>query len=179
MAKKKVIKKKKPQQEIISGSTDLYNSLTSIRFTLKGKVYEIDVGSELIVDGEDLHSQVERIPAVMGYFGSVVGLLKKEFKNKESLFKQVEAKIDRRIREAGITGEQRIDKAVKRHPKWLEAQMAINASREKYNRAQSLYGSLKEKSMVLLSRSADIRSVPSDSIMGVAREDIFPVSEED
>lgn len=170
--KKKVKSKKKkifrPEESIL-----LYNALTSVRFELKEKVYEIDIGGELLVDGEDLHSQVERIPAIMGYFGSIVLLLEREHRDKEALKKKIEAKIDRRVREAGIIGETRIDKAIKRHPKWLEAVLAVSEIREKAARARNLQASLKEKAMVLLSRSADIRSTPSDSILGVNRKDVI------
>ena len=171
-AKKKKIKK-------INESVSLYNALTSIRFELRGKTYELDIGGELLVsDEEDIHSQVERIPAVMGYFGSIVSLLGEEYKNKEALRKKVEARIDRKVRESGIIGETRIDKAIKRHPRWMEAQIEVNKAREKVTRAKSLQASLKEKAMTLMSRSADIRATPSDSIMGVTREDVIRFNED-
>lgn len=168
MAKKKISRKKMALK-----SSSIYDDLTSVRFRVRGKLYEVNIGNELLVDGDDLHSQVERIPAVLGYFGAIVSLLEKEFKNKESLRKKVEALIDKRVRESGIIGETRIDKAIKRHPKWIEACIAVNNAREKYARAKNLYISLKEKSMILLSRSADIRNNPSDSILGVPKEDII------
>ena len=176
---KKKIKTKKKSSKKIKESVVLYDSLTSIRFDLHGKTYEVDVGSELLVENEDLHSQVERIPAVMGYFGSIVSKLNQEYKDKKVLEKNIEAKIDRRIRESGIIGEVRIDKAIKRHPKWVEACLEVNKAKEKSNRAKLLYASLKEKSIVLLSRSSDIRSVPSDSIKGVSREDVIAMDEDD
>jgi len=171
----KVNKKKKMKKkiEVFPGNEDLYRSLTSIQFKHKGKSYEIDVGSELLIDSEDIHSQVERIPGVMGYFGPIVAILKEEYKNKKALCIKIEAQIDRKVREAGIAGEQRIDKAVRRHPKWMEAQMVLNASLGRYNKAQFLYSSLKEKSIALISRSADIRNVPHDSIRGVTGRDMF------
>jgi len=168
---KKVKKKKKV--EVILGNEDLYKSLTSIRFRHKGKIYEIDVGSELLIGGEDIHNQVERIPGVMGYFGPIVALLKEEYKNKKALCIKIEAQLDRKVREAGITGEQRIDKAIKRQPKWMEAQVNLNAALKRYNKAQFLYSSLKEKSIALISRSADIRNIPHDSIRGVTGRDMF------
>jgi len=174
-----VAKAKKRKTKKIKESVLLYNALTTVRFELKGKVYEIDTGGELLVDGEDLHSQVERIPAIMGYFGSIVIHLDREFKDKEALRKKIEARIDRKVREAGIIGETRIDKAIKRHPRWLEAVLVVNEARAKAARARSLQNSLKEKAMVLLSRSADIRGAPSDSIRGVRREDVIRMDEED
>ena len=163
----------------VKDSVLLYDSLTSIRFELKGKVYEIDVGGELLIDGEDIHSQVERIPAVLGYFGSIVTILTEEHKNKEVLLKKIEARIDKKIREAGVIGEARIDKAIKRHPKWTEACFEVNKARSKASKARYLYVSLKEKAMTLSSRSADMRSSPSDSIRGVKREEIIRFDEDE
>ena len=179
MPKKKKVKAKKKRRPVVKESVSLYNSLTSVRFELKGKTYEIDVGGELLVDGEDIHSQVEKIPAVMGYFGSIVSLLGKEYKDKEVLRKKIEARIDRKVREAGIIGEMRIEKAIRRSPRWIEAHLEVNKAREKVARAKSLQSSLKEKAMILLSRSADIRSTPSDSIRGVTREDVIRFDEEE
>jgi len=151
----------------------LFDKLTSVKFKLQGKAYEIDMGGELLVGEEDIHSQTERIPAVLGYFGSIVALLEKEYENKKDLKKSLEAKIDKKIREQGLLGEARIDKAIKRHPKWLEICVSVNSSKERYVRSKNLYESLKEKSIVLISRSSDIRNIPGDSIRGVNREDVI------
>ena len=175
----KKVKAKKKKFKKLKESVLLYNALTSVRFELKGKVYEIDIGGELLVDGEDLHSQVEKIPAIMGYFGSIVIHLEREYRDKKILKKRIEAKLDQKIRETGIIGETRIDKAIKRHPKWLEASLAVNKAGEKAARAKNLQASLKEKAMGMLSRSADIRGTPSDSIRGVRREDVIPMSDDD
>ena len=171
-------KKKQSKKNLSSMDSDLFDVLTSIRFQIKNKIYEVDVGSELLVDGEDIHSQVERIPAVMGYFGSIVALLEEEYRNKKTLVKKIEASIDKLVRESGMAGEQRIEKAIKRHPKWLEANVKLNKAQSRLNKARSLQQSLKEKSIVLMSRSADIRGTPSDSIRGVSREDIFPIDDD-
>ncbi len=171
--------KKKKGKESNKQGTDLFDSLTSIRFESKGKTYELDMGSELLISEEDLHGQVERIPAVLGYFGSIVALLEKDFENKKDIKKSIEAKIDRSLREQGIVGEQRIDKAVKRHPKWIEVSLDVNTAREKLSRAKGFIYALREKSVVLISRSSDIRSTPEDRIMGVRREEIINYNYED
>ena len=81
MAKKKVKKAK------AKDGAWLYNELTTVRFTVRSKTFEIDIGSELLVSSEDLHGQVERIPALMGYFSTVVSLLEEEYENKKDLKK--------------------------------------------------------------------------------------------
>ena len=152
---------------------DLYTALTSIRFTVKGKTYEIDIGSELLVGEQDHHSQVERLPAVMGYFGSIVSLLEQEYRDKKSLFERVEARLDKLIRHSGVMGEARVTSAIKRHSRWLEASLAVNKAKRNVMNAKYQLNSLREKSITLLSRSADLRATPSDSIMGVRREDVI------
>ena len=176
MTKKKAKKKKKVT---VDEGVSLYQSLTQVRFEHNDKIYELDIGSELLVSDEDIHSQVERIPAVMGYFGSIVALLNKEFKNKEAIRKKLEAKIDKVVRNKGVIGEQRIERYVKRHPAWIEACVKVNEAREKVQRAQFLYHALKEKSVVLISRSSDIRAVPSDSIRGVVSDEIILFSKDE
>jgi len=152
---------------------NVYDKLTCVKFEMDGKVYEVDVGGELLVGSKDLHSQVEKIPAVLGYFSSIVALLEKEYKNKEVLRKKIEAKIDKKIRLSGVIGETRIERAIRRHPKWGEACMHVNDAKEKYYKARFLYYALKEKSVILLSRSSDIRSNPEDSIRGVTRRKVM------
>jgi hypothetical protein len=154
---------------------DLYNKLTAVRFELKGKTYEIDIGEELLIDEDDLHSQVERIPAVMGYFGSIVSLLNREWEDKKIIKKKIEAHLDKQVRESGIIGETRIDKMIKRQSKWLDAGYEVNKAKHNYERAKNLFISLKEKSISLMSRSNDIRTIPSDSIRGVGKKDIINV----
>jgi hypothetical protein len=152
---------------------DLYNKLTAVRFEIKGKTYEIDIGEELLIDDEDIHSQVEKIPAVMGYFGSIVALLNKELEDKKVLKRKIEARIDKQVRDSGIIGETRIDRMIKRQSRWSEAGFEINKAKHNYERAKNLFMSLKEKSIALMSRSNDIRTIPSDSIRGVRKKDII------
>ena len=152
---------------------DLYNKLTAVRFEIKGKVYEIDVGEELLVKDEDIHSQVEKIPAIMGYFGSIVALLNREWEDKKVLRKKIEARIDKQVRNSGIIGETRIDRMVKRQSRWAESGFEVNKAKHNYERARNLFMSLKEKSIVLMSRSNDIRATPSDSIRGVRKKDVI------
>ena len=151
----------------------LYDHLTSVRFEVRGKIYEVDIGEELIIDSEDVHSQVERVPAVMGYFGTIVALLHKEYEDKMVLKKKIEAMIDRKARDAGIIGEVRVDKMIKRQSKWVEANMEVNKAKFNYEKAKNLYDSLREKSISLISRSNDIRMMPSDSIRGLKKKDII------
>ena len=179
MAASKKKKKRRKEKNSAAKASSLYHSLTKVRFEYQDKVYELDLGSELLVDNEDLHSQVERIPAVMGYLGSIISLLNKEFKNKEALKKKIEAKLDKAVRNKGVIGEQRIDKYVKRHPAWVEACVKVNEAREKVQRIKFLYNAVKEKSIVLISRSSDIRAVPSDSIRGVSSEEVILFDDEE
>jgi hypothetical protein len=168
MKKRKKIKQKNSVLE-----SELYDSLTSISFDFKGKRYEVDIGGELLVEEEDLHSQVERIPAVLGYVGSIVTKLEREYRDKKALLKKIEAQIDKKIRETGIVGETRILKAIHRHPKWIESCIEVNKAGENAAKASRLWVSLKEKAIILLSRSSDIRNIPSDSIRGVLREEVI------
>ena len=168
------MEKKKKKKKKISVGEKIFNSLTSITFKHKGVRYKLDIGGELLVDGEeDLASQIEKIPAIIGYFGSVVAMLSREFEDKKALKKKVEAKIDERIRKEGIIGETRIDKAIKRDPEWIKACVAVNKAEERASRAKSLLFSLRDKKVVLLSRSADIRGMPSDALVGVSRDEII------
>jgi len=178
--KEEKIKKKTESIKAGSVGEDLYGSLTNIVFTYKGKKYELDIGEELLIDTEDIHSQVERIPAILGYLNSIVSKLETEYRNKKDLLKKVEALLDKEARESGLVGEQRISRAIKRNEEWIEACFAVNRAREKLTRARGLWYALKEKSVVLLSRSSDIRNMPSDSIRGVSKKDIMGVgSDED
>jgi hypothetical protein len=173
---KKVKSKKNSKDKIkkeLPVNEQLYKDLTSVRVLVKGRLYEIDLSDELLVGIEDVGYDVERIPAVMGYFGSIVSILQKEWKNKRDLLKKVEALIDKKIRESGIRGEVRIDKAIKRHPKWIEACVEVNDSQESFLRAKSLYNSLKSKEIALAIRSADIRTIPGDRIIGVSSSEVI------
>ena len=172
MAKKKIKKAK------AKDGAWLYNELTTVRFIVRSKTFEIDIGSELLVSSEDLHGQVERIPALMGYFSTIVSLLEEEYENKKDLKKNIEARIDKKIRETGATGETRIDRIIKRHPKWLEASIEVNAAGRRWKSARGQFYSLKAKAEALNSRSADIRATPSDSIFGVTKHDIINLEED-
>jgi len=164
-------KSKELNSGLLSGA--LYNKLTRVRFRIGGKKYEVDVGEELLMNKEDIHNQVERIPAVMGYFGSVVILLKEEYENKKALQRRIEAQIDKSVRDSGFTGEARIDKKIKRSDRWIDVCRAVNKAEANYEKAKNLYFSLKNKHEALNSRSADIRAVPSDSILGVTKDRVI------
>ena len=156
-------------------SEKLFTNLTSVRFTLKNKQYEIDLGEELLVGSEDLHSQVERIPAILGYFGSIVALLQRELDDKKTLSKKIEARLDRSARDSGIIGETRIQKLIRRQSKWVDADLEVNKAKYHFEQAKYLYAALKEKSIVLITRSGDIRNTPSDSIRGVKKGEVIRV----
>ena len=160
---------------------DLYTSLTNIVFSYKGKKYELDIGGELLVSTEDIHSQVERIPAILGYLNSIVSKIDTEYRNKKALLKKIEAEIDKELRESGLVGEQRVSRAIKRDERWIDAVIEVNRAKERSSRARGLWYALKEKAIVLLSRSSDIRNTPSDSIRGVSRKDVvnFDSDEDD
>lgn len=170
--KKKGLKKKK--KKVITKRERLFNGLTNLRFDLNGETYELSLGEELLIGAEDLHTQVERIPAVLGYIGSIVANLEKEYEDKKILRKKIEATLDKEIRITGTTGEIRIEKAIQRQPDWLEASLAVNIARENWTRAKNLAFSIKAKHSSLVTRSADIRTNPSDSILGVSARDILP-----
>lgn len=177
MAKKK---KKKEDSEIEKFSrvpADLYRNLTSVRFKVKGKIYEVSIGEELLFD-EDLHTQVERLPSIMGYFGSIVAYLQEEYDNSKTVLERIKAKIDKKVRESGAIGEQRIAQAVKRHPKWLEAALNVNRAKKNLYKARNLYKSLIEKGISNSTRSSDLRSVPSDSIQN-NKSEYYDDDEED
>jgi len=178
VAKESKKKKKKTKKKVSSASAHLFNNLTSVKFKLKGRVYEVDIGGELLFnEEEDVHSLVERIPAIMGYFGSIVSLLEKEVRDKDAIRKQVEAELDKQVRNKGVIGEKRIENVIRRYPKWLEAQLEVSKAKEKALRASLLYDALREKSIAIMSRSSDIRNVPSDSIRGISRKEVIPLDE--
>jgi len=171
MAKKKLDKKPTSKDGVW-----LYDQLTKVRFRVRDRAFEVDMGSEILVTAEeDIHFQVEKIPAILGYFGSITALLEKEHRNKEDIKRKLEGMIDKAVRNTGMTGEARIDKTIKRHPKWIEACASVNAARANWQRARYLYQALVIKASVLESRSADIRRVPSDSILGVAKADLLKI----
>lgn len=169
-------RKKKPKKKKTKDFSDggkLYKSLTTIRFRKENKIYELDMGHELLMYSDDVHVQIERISAIMGYFGSIVSLLEKEYEDKVALRKRIEGMIDKKIREAGTTGEGRVLGALKRHPKYLESQLEVNKAKANWNRAKNILFSLGGKASVLHTRSADIRKVPSDGIMIQTEDDII------
>lgn len=173
---KKKIKPKKKKIKGLSEGGELYKSLTTVKFKKGSKIYELDMGHELLMYSDDLHSQIERISAVMGYFGSIVSLLEKEYEDKSALKKKIEGIIDKRIREVGITGEARVIGAVKRHPKYLEASLKVNEAKANWSRAKNIYFSLSGKASVLHTRSADVRKVPSDGIMIQTEDSIIDLN---
>ena len=158
----------------ISGK--LYDDLTKIVFTRRNKTFEVDLSDELLVSPDDLSFQIEKIPAVMGYLGSVVAILERECKDKEDIKKKIEAVLDNKIRRSGVMGEARIDKAIKRHPNWMDACIEVNRAKEKFEIAKSLYNAIKSKSMTLQTRANDIRVIPGDSIVGIKRTEIIKIS---
>ena len=151
----------------------LYEKLTEVTFRKGSKIYRLDMGQELLIYSEDPHVQIEKISAVMGYFGTIVALLEKEYKDKLALKKKIEGLIDKKIRSAGVTGEGRVIGAAKRHPKMLDAELEVNEALANYKSARNIFYSLKEKAAVLHTRSADIRVVPSDSLMVHVKNDII------
>lgn len=172
--------KKKKKNKKISLSENLYNELTTVRFSLNDMEYELDLGSEIIVDSEiDPHLQVEKISAVMGYLGSIAAQLHKEYLNQKKRFQAIEAKIDGEVRETGTIGEQRVLQAIRRDPRWIKAGVKVNRAREQWSRAYSLYYALKEKSAILISRSADVRATPSDAIYGFNKKQIIDLDDEE
>jgi len=154
----------------------LYDKLTSIRFDVGSRTFEVDLGDELIVK-DDLRTEVERVSAVVGYFHSIMASLEREWKTKDDLKKVVEAKIDKMIRERGVTGEARIDKAIKRDPRWLDACIETNKAKENLEKAKGLLFALRKKSEAVLSRSADLRADPKDRVMGFSKKKIAYMKE--
>lgn len=175
MVKKKIKPKRKKIKKLSEGG-ELYKSLTTVKFRKENKIYELDMGHELLMYSDDLHSQIERVSAVTGYFGSIVGMLEKEYEDKVALKKRVEGLIDKKIRETGTTGEARVLGALKRHPKYLEAQLKVNEAKANWTKARNILFSLNGKASVLHTRSADVRKVPSDGIMIQTEEDIIDLS---
>jgi len=172
MIKKRTNPKKRRSKELSEGGR-LYKSLTTVRFRKGKKFYELDMGHELLMYSDDLHTQIERISAVMGYFGSIVSLLEKEYDDKVALRKKIEGRIDKKIREVGTTGEGRIMGALKRHPSFLDAQLEVNKAKADWSKAKNIYFSLGNKAGVLHTRSTDIRKVPSDSVIVQSEDDII------
>jgi len=170
----KIKAKKKTKKRTLLKKEKLFFDLTRLRFTVRNETYELELGEELIIGETDLHTQVEKIPAILGYIGSIVASLEREYEDKKALMKRIEAKIDKAIRITGTTGEVRIQKAIQRQPAWIEAILAVNLARENWTRAKSLSFSLRTKHESMITRSADIRANPSDSIMGVAVREILP-----
>ena len=175
MIRKKTKSKKKRIKDFSDGGK-LYKSLTTVRFRKNGKIYELDMGHELLMYSDDQHTQIERISAVMGYFGSIVALLEKEYEDKVALKKRIEGRIDRKIREAGTTGEGRVLGAMKRHPNFLESQLEVNIAKANWTKAKNIYFSLGSKASVLHTRSTDIRKIPSDGIIVQTEDDIIDLN---
>jgi hypothetical protein len=158
---------------------EIYDKLTRVSFTLDGKNYEIDFGEEILINKKDIHSQVERLPAIIGYLGSIIGTLEQEFKDRKILKDKVEALLDKKIRMAGIDKEKPVERSMRRNPKWTEVSIAINETGVKLSRAKAMLSALHVKHSVLISRSADIRATPSDSIVGVSASELISVTNED
>jgi len=154
----------------------LFEDLTKITFTFKTKTFEVDLTEELLITPDNLSLQIEKIPAIMGYLGSVVAIVERESRDKEDLKKKIEASIDNKIRRDGVVGEARIEKALRRHPNWIDACIEVNRSKEKLEIARSLYVALKIKFEALKIRANDIRNVPGDSIMGVNKKEVIKVT---
>jgi len=154
-------------------SNKLYDILTKVRFRVGGKVFEVSIGDELLINRDDPHNQVERIPAVMGYFGSIIADLEQELEDKKDIQKQIEARLDKTVRAAGFTGEARILKKIQRSSKWMDASLEVNRAKRNFQKARNLYFALRAKADALGIRSADIRAVPSDSLAGVNKEDVM------
>ena len=173
---RKKTKLKETKTKDFSDGGKLYKSLTTVRFRKNNKIYELDMGHELLMYSDDQHTQIERISAVMGYFGSIVALLEKEYEDKVALKKRIEGRIDKKIREAGTTGEGRILGAMKRHPKFLESQLEVNKAKANWTKAKNIYFSLGSKASVLHTRSTDIRKVPSDGIIIQTEDDIIDLN---
>jgi len=166
---KKVEKSKKKKKTI-------YSKLTTVRFRVGKKLFEVDFADELIMK-KDLHSEVERIPAIMGYLGTIISNLEAEYNNKYDLKRAIEASIDRDVRKTGQTGEVRIDKAIKRDPRWIEACTGVNKAKEMFEKARYIYQALRKKSDSAVSRSNDIRQTPSDSIIKRSNKEIMTFRE--
>ena len=156
----------------------LYGVLTRVRFSIGSKTFELDLGDEVNLGTDDPKEQFERIPGVMGYFGSVLGILEKEYEDKKSLLKHLEGKLDKEVREAGARGEQRILQAVRREQRWLDANLEINKAKRNMDNAKRLYYALSAKSDIIRSRSADTRAMPSDSIVGVNKSELIRIDSE-
>ncbi len=174
---KKTPKKKKIKKGISKVlSTKLYSHFTKVRFTVGKRTFEIDLSDDLLIKS-DIHTEVERISAILGYFGSIISSIEYEVETKKALKKKIEAKIDGELRNSGVTGEVRIDRAVKRHPKWFEAVMEVNKAEANLSRAKAIYNGLIKKSTAIFSRSNDSRNQPNDSIMEVKKSSIGKVEE--
>jgi len=154
-------------------SEKMYKKLTKIRFSTGGKEYEVDFSDELIIG--ELKNDIERLSAVIGYLGTVITLLEQEYKNKEDLKKVVEAKLDHKMREAGMTGETRILRAIQRHNRWVEACVEINEAKAKLERAKNIHYALRVKGLSMNSRSNDIRSSSGDKVMELLYGDIMRI----
>ena len=153
----------------------IYSKLTSVKFRMGLKdMFEVDFSEELILK-KDVHSEIEKIPAMLGYLGPIIANLENEYNNKSDLKKKIEADIDKEVRETGLSGEVRIDKAIKRDPRWLDASIRVNRAKEEYEKAKYIYASLVKKHDSAVARGSDIRKTPSDSITVRTKRETFPI----
>ena len=153
----------------------LFDKMTSVRFKMGDKVYEVDVGSELLVGSEDHHMQVEKIPATLGYFGSVIASLEADVKKAKLLKKKVVGVCDKEFRRAGMRPEARVLRAIECDERYIRAELKYIRVEQMLSRAKFQMNALLVKHEVMISRSADIRKTPSDSIMGVSRKDALGI----
>jgi hypothetical protein len=162
------LKKKRKEVKV----KNIYSKLTSIRFRVGKRIYEVDFSEELILK-KDIHSEIEKIPSIMGYLGPIISILEEEYNNKNDLKKKIEADIDEIQRNAGMTGEARIDRAIKRDHRWIEACVAVNKAKAEFEKSKYIYASLMKKHESAMSRGSDIRKVPTDSIISRSKKDII------
>jgi len=167
--------KKKTIFKIKDLSKKLFEDLTKLEFPHKDKIYVIDFSDEFFI-GEDLHGEVERVAGVLGYISSIITLLEEDYDNKKDLKKVLEARLDLKIRDAGYTGEVRIDKKVKRKNSWMDACAKVNKAKQKMEQARGIFYAIKDKFTAMQMRSADIRNIPSDSIMEQTKGRMIPIT---
>lgn len=177
MTRKKTAKKKKIKKGISKKLTaSLYIHFTKVTFHVGKRKFEIDLSDDLLIR-HDVHTEVERISAILGYFGSIIATIEREVEDKKAIKKKIEAEIDGELREAGVTGEVRIDKAIKRDPRWFDAVIEVNRAEENLSRAKAIQFALVKKSTAVFSRSNDLRAEPKDSIMDVEKDSIGSIEE--
>ena len=167
--------KKKTSFKVSVLSRELFEDLTKLEFPHRDRIYVIDFSDELFI-GEDLHSEVERVSGVLGYLSSIISLLEKDHEDKKALKKHLEAKLDHKERKRGVTGEVRVDKKIKKSEVWIDACYEINKAKQRLEQARGIFFSIKDKFIAMQSRSADLRSIPGDSIMEHKKEKMIPIT---